>query len=1409
MAITTIPPTFYQIAFNADPNQATIPPYWTDQSWRVQFPWSSSRGRQYELDAVETGEWRPTIANPDGALDPSNTASPYYPNVIPFRQARVICKPGPNQLTPDQATAGEATGYPAGITAPAQMNISNDFGYTVTLTASGSAYQGTQVYQVTLPSGATQFTTVMLVKPVPVVPGAAYSFSAQVRIPSGTSTPTSAALLWFDATGASISSATGATITPTSGSSTWVQVSVSGAAPTTAYSATLKIQIASGGSTSATTTWQTDGLQFEQNPSPTLYQTPFTLSTNLFPGNLASGGYDAQTATGWWYPSAGTVAYVTGLTAAPTGHTNAFAWSTPASTTSSSPLLAGAAATGPVADNVQVTAGVAYSATFYALRATSADATLTVTPTITWYAATGASITAATGTAVTLSAGTWNRLAVSGTAPAGALWGRFSIAITTPASTTASNTVYLTAGQFEAAASPTSWRDTGGTYSVITPLLERWPQTWTEQEGTYGTSDVIGDDAFIALSQYTLAQPFVEELLALAPDFVFQLADPAGSTACVDTAGKRSAAPVENSPFGSGSLVFGSTVTSTTPGSAFLGTAGPVATFNNSPTTTAQQPQTFISLHKTTTTPGPPTSGAWTRTIAFRCSVVPASGTFPTAWNTNSPSYTTNPSLFQIYIDPTTGFLVTQLTGSTGTNAVATTASNVCDGNWHQVTAVFPGTGYFDVYLDGARYYHDNNGGAGYTSCTSILTDVLGCSITPGQNNYSLGFVGDLAHAIQVPAALTQTQITNLYNSWRTASQGESTGARIQRILKWIGWSGPSAIDTGQTASMGPATDLTGATALDAANNVTLTENGTWYTAANGALTFKARTARYNQLTPMFIFGENTAVGEWPFEVLQFDYDPSHIANNTQVTQYGGSIYNAMDATSTSRYFPRVYQRTINTTSANECQDAANYLLGQYKNSHLRVSTLRLHASAVPGLLPVCLALEIGTRIRVNRRPSGAPQITFNGFVEKTEWEWDPVGEVFVTLQCSPADLASYWVLAALHTTLSAQASSGQAQATINALPDAAVNALASSLPQGYQLTFEPGTTRQETMTLAAGGIPSTGIGYQTATLTFTSNFAFTHPANSTVCEPLPTGYTDPTTWDAASVLGAAYATVSGAQSSGTPNLTITGLGDSATNALACDWATGDVIWVGPGTANWEGYNRLHPNVATAGEGVLPLPTGTSGYAVGLFCAYAGNALQVTASATAFQGAQVWQVTVPGASATGQDLVSALKLPCAAGLPFTGSFYVRSATSSQNPQVRPYIQWYDQYYNSVGTTTTGTAVTLTGSPTAAWTRVTASATAPAGAVFGRIGVTLTTAPASSWAFQVDGLQFEQAASASTYQTAPQIKSAGTSTAGYGTTTITLAQNLANNHASGEYVCDPLPPGVTNPTLVPGSSRLAY
>ena len=1430
----------YEAAWNATPLQSFPPPLWTDVSARALGPWSTSRGTDYWLARTTAGTFTPVLDNRDGALDPSNAAGPYYPNATPGRGLRVRMQFGVNQLTADQATGGEQTGQLGVI--PPWMSIVNDAGYPLTIVASGSAYQGSRVYQAVLPNGAAAGATILLLKNAPVIPLQPYAWQAQCRITSGNSVSTQCAILWFDANGNSLGTTAGTAQTLTSGSSSWVQLSAStSAAPSGAYSAQLKVQIASG-TLSGSTTWQIDGLQWEQSAYPTLWTLPGTLGANLLPQGVATGTASINPATdsagNYFASAAGTLAQATNLTAAPNGSTAAVAWTSPSGTTNASPLYAGVvgplapALDGPVADCVQVTGGVQYAASFYAMRVSSADATIQVTPAIRWFDATGTVISAPAGSAVTVPVGSWVRGSVTATAPAGAVWARPRCAISTPGSTTATNTIYSTGWQLEAAASASTWADPGPQYFAWTGVWDQFPQTW-RLSGTWGELDAAGVDALAGLALYTVQQPFVEEALALGPDFFYQLNDPAGSTSVADSAGKRPAAPIENSPFGAGSLTLGSSVTANTAGSAFIGTAGPVATLNNNPSqTNLQTAQTFISLHKTTSVPGPPsihggpsagvTNPAWTRMFAFRASTTPGTQAFPNLWCALAPFFSADQSSCELYLNATTGTLSYQGTDANGAGPLYTSAANMCDGNWHQVAVCYTGglTGFFDVYLDGTRVFHDNNGGAGWNGPTSIATDVVGSHVVYGNNIYDNGWVGDLAHVAQFPFALSTTQAANLYSSWRTASAGESSGARVKRLLGWVGWPGATSIDTGQTTSMGPATDLAGQAALSGFNAIVNTEGGDGFVAASGAITFKSRAARYNSV-PQFIFGEGPPFGnpgEWPYQGTDNDLlIPTDLANTFNIIptqQYStGQVALAQDAASQAAIWPRTLPtRTINSTSFAEVQAAGQYLLGQLKSARPRLASMVLDPAAVPGLFRVCAQLEKGTRIRQIKRPPGrSTPIQLDLFVERVEWAVDPRsgGGALLRVEASPADLAAYWTLGALHTTLRSQAGSGQAQATINALPDAAYNRLSSSLPQGYQLTFDPGTAIAETMTLSPTGIPATNIGYSSATLTFTSNFAFTHAAGAVVCEPLPPGYTDPTTWDASSVLGAASCQVVSGGASGTNTITVGPLGDAAVNTLASDWNTGDLLWISPGTPNFEGYNLLTPNQATAGEGVLPLAAGTAGSTVGL-SADTGTPT-VTASASAWQGANVWQTGCAGGVATPTGLLYVLKAPATALLAFTVSAYVRSITTGANPSVFIYVKFLDATSASLGQTN-GSTTGLTGGPSASWTRLTATATAPAGTVWLQLGIVLTgTAPASSWSFQADGLQIEQASSASVFCVTPQVKSVGGTVPGYSSVTVTVNSNFINSHSAGDVVCDPLPPGTTSPTAAAtvGTTRIAY
>lgn len=71
---------------------ATLPlepaPSWEDVSAYV-LEWWTSRGRNRALDRIEAGTAGLRLDNMDRRFDPTNTAGPYYPNVLPVRRLRI------------------------------------------------------------------------------------------------------------------------------------------------------------------------------------------------------------------------------------------------------------------------------------------------------------------------------------------------------------------------------------------------------------------------------------------------------------------------------------------------------------------------------------------------------------------------------------------------------------------------------------------------------------------------------------------------------------------------------------------------------------------------------------------------------------------------------------------------------------------------------------------------------------------------------------------------------------------------------------------------------------------------------------------------------------------------------------------------------------------------------------------------------------------------------------------------------------------------------------------------------------------------------------------------------------------------------------------------------------------------
>jgi hypothetical protein len=82
---------YLEVAWTDAPG--VVSPTWTNiaddlNSTRLQ-DFTLSRGRQMELDEIETGQLAGTLRNQDRALDPLLASATYYPNVVPIRQSRL------------------------------------------------------------------------------------------------------------------------------------------------------------------------------------------------------------------------------------------------------------------------------------------------------------------------------------------------------------------------------------------------------------------------------------------------------------------------------------------------------------------------------------------------------------------------------------------------------------------------------------------------------------------------------------------------------------------------------------------------------------------------------------------------------------------------------------------------------------------------------------------------------------------------------------------------------------------------------------------------------------------------------------------------------------------------------------------------------------------------------------------------------------------------------------------------------------------------------------------------------------------------------------------------------------------------------------------------------------------------
>lgn len=676
------------------------------------------------------------------------------------------------------------------------------------------------------------------------------------------------------------------------------------------------------------------------------------------------------------------------------GGTQAVAWGIPS---------AGVAQGG--AFTVQVIPGRQYTASIYVFQLTAGNSQeITIDGT-----------TVGTSVAIPLA---WTRLLVTFTASQPFQ----NITVQTPGAAVPGG-VYVDNIMLQDGSSASAFTNTGpAIYGIFRGYVERWPSAWLAgTAGFRGEAPITCVDAFGPLNLTPLGTEIRNCVSAKNPTYYWPLGEPQGAGTFAEVTGNGPPMQSIASPSGAGAGIQAGQQ------SNLAGDAGGVAVeFTRDSGGGFHQQATIIGVGTTAvfgSTPitAPTTIGtSWQASLA--CWVKVTDTSLPLASIMTVVHLVTYNDGFSIPIDisiETDGTVLTNITnqpaGGVSYSSDLVSSANVVDGAWHLIVAMVSQdstntvqTLYVDAHVVTKTTATSTLGGLLSKPADSIE---VGGNFVPGLWQTTV-LDGLVTHVASWDRVLSVAEVADLVAA-TGGYVGETSGARVARYLGY-GWNGLSYIQTGESI-MGVSNLASGTALLAACQDVTTSENGNFWSAGSGYLTFAARTARYLNTTSMYTFGENTAGGEYPYQDgILYDFDPTYVYNNVTVTQSGGIIANASDAASQQAYFSRAYTREINVLSANETIDAANYLLNQYKDPRQRVASIVLDPASHPQLWPVVLGIEVGTRVTVKRRASGGglvmsgdffvEQISHGGInMETGAWQ--------TTLLLSPVDLYQVGIL--------------------------------------------------------------------------------------------------------------------------------------------------------------------------------------------------------------------------------------------------------------------------------------------------------------------------------------------------------------------------------------------------------------
>ena len=196
---------------------------------------------------------------------------------------------------------------------------------------------------------------------------------------------------------------------------------------------------------------------------------------------------------------------------------------------------------------------------------------------------------------------------------------------------------------------------------------------------------------------------------------------------------------------------------------------------------------------------------------------------------------------------------------------------------------------------------------------------------------------------------------------------------------------------------------------LSVLQNVERSENGLLFMSKDGKITFKSRHTTFPS-TPSATFSDDGS--DVPYLRVDYINDDNEIFNIVSLERSGGSTQTVQDIASQGKYLIRTLSRSgLYNNSDTEVLDAANFLLGKFKDALIRFDNLVVDLTeATTSNQNTVLDREVGDVVKVELTPpgSGSPtQITKNEIIDSISYNITP--DIFsCTYELSNADVQAF-----------------------------------------------------------------------------------------------------------------------------------------------------------------------------------------------------------------------------------------------------------------------------------------------------------------------------------------------------------------------------------------------------------------